>query len=413
MKHEIIILGAGASGIIAAIMAKNLGKDVAIIEKNNRIGKKLITTGNGRCNITNENISPSRYHSNNSDFFKYALNNFNLDDTVTFFKELGLPLITLQDGKMYPMSLQASSVIDILKSALDEKGIPVYLDNIVNDIDSSKNGFKIYCHSKDKDFLEYEAEKVIMCCGGNAASKTGSDGSGFTLAKNLGHTIVEPVPALVQLKLDYNRLKALSGVKFDGTGEIFVNGEFKQEETGEILFTNYGISGPPILQLSRAASYAISKNQDVTLKIDMMYNSSQNELRDFLENHWGIFGYRSLSDSFIGILNKKVIPILLKESGVDNIHKPSWELTWEEKENIFNLLKHWEFKVTGTNGFNNAQVTAGGVNTSEVNPQTLESKIVPNLYFSGEILDVDGDCGGFNLQWAWSSAIIAAKNAGL
>lgn len=143
----------------------------------------------------------------------------------------------------------------------------------------------------------------------------------------------------------------------------------------------------------------------------MLINLSIDELKDFLENHWGIFGYRSVHDSFIGIINKKIIPILLKESGVDNIHKPCWELNWNEKEAIYKLLKSWEFEVTGTNGFNNAQVTAGGVNTLEVNPNTLQSKIVPNLYFSGEILDVDGDCGGFNLQWAWASGFTAGKSA--
>ena len=407
MKHEIIIVGGGASGIIAALTAKNLGSDVAILENNNRIGKKLLTTGNGRCNIANRDIFMERYHSENPNFFEPTLNSFSLSHTTNFFQELGLPLVTLEEGKMYPMSLQSSSVIDILKASLEEKQIPVYLDTKVLDIKKINNYFKLYTNTSN----EYECERLILCCGGKSAPGTGSDGSGFSLSKKLGHSIIEPIPALVQLKLNYSKLKALSGVKFDGMAEIYINNKPSKKEFGEILFTDYGISGPPILQLSREASYALSKGKRVSLKVDMMHNLDKSQLKDFFENHWGVFGYRSAHDSFIGIINKKIIPVLLKESGLDNIHKSCWELTWSEKDKIYSLLKEWEFDVIGTNGFNNAQVTAGGVNTLEVHPNTLESKLVSNLYFGGEILDVDGDCGGFNLQWAWASGVIAAKSA--
>ncbi|MCY6372122.1 NAD(P)/FAD-dependent oxidoreductase [Clostridium ganghwense] len=406
MKHELIIVGAGASGIVAAITAKNLGIDVALIESNNRIGKKILTTGNGRCNIANKCTNLDRYNSENPDFFGETLNSFTINNTIEFFKELGLPLITLEEGKMYPMSLQASSVLDILRAALDEKQIPIYSDTKVIDIVSYKKGFKISTNIQE----EYQCKKLLLCCGGKSAPKTGSDGSGFTLAKKLGHSIIDTLPALVQLKLGYKKLKALSGVKFDGIAKILIDNKLIRQESGEILFTDYGISGPPILQLSRIASYAVSKNKETFLKIDMMPNLSSEKLEDFLENHWGVFGYRSVHDSFIGIINKKIIPVLLKESGLDNIHKPCWELSWDEKKNIYNLLKEWKFEITGTNGFNNSQVTAGGVNTKEVDTYTLKSRIVPNLYFAGEILDVDGDCGGFNLQWAWASGVVAAKN---
>ncbi|ABK60706.1 MULTISPECIES: NAD(P)/FAD-dependent oxidoreductase [Clostridium] len=409
MKHDVIIVGGGASGIIAAINAKNLGLDVAIIESNNRIAKKLLTTGNGRCNITNENITLDRYHSENKSFFKTILSKFTVDKIEEFFKTIGIYLTTLENGKMYPMSLQASSVIDVLKSTLEEREIPIYLETKVKDIIHSKKGFKIFTSSNDDLTKEFNCNKLILCCGGKSAPKTGSDGSGFTLAKKLGHSIIEPIPALVQLKLDYKKLKSISGVKFDGSAKIFIDNEFVQEELGEILFTDYGISGPPILQLSRNASYSTSKGKNVTMSVDMMNNFSKEELIHFLENHWGVFGYKSVYDSLIGIINKKIIPILLKEANIESIHKPCWELTWKEKNNIFDLLKDWRFNVTGTNGFNNAQVTAGGVNTKEVDESTLESKIVPNLYFCGEILDVDGDCGGFNLQWAWASALAVSN----
>lgn len=407
MKHELIIIGGGASGLLSAITAKDMGLDAAVLEGNDRIGKKILTTGNGRCNITNKNIVPYRYHSEISDFPTFALNSFTTEDTINFFNSIGLPLITLEDEKMYPMSLQASSVLDILRLVLNEKDIPVYLNTKVKKIVKTKSNFKILTNSEET----YECSKLILATGGKSYVKTGSDGSGFSLAKELGHKITSPIPSLVQLKLNYKKLKALSGVKFNGYAEIFVNDKTVKKEFGEILFTDYGISGPPILQLSRLASYNTFKEKKVNLKIDMIPHMNNKALQDFLENHWGMFGYRSVSDSFIGLINKKIIPILLKEAGVTDIHKPCWNLEWNEKKNIFDLLKNWTFEVTGTNSFNNAQVTAGGINVSEVNPKTLESKLVPNLYFAGEILDVDGDCGGFNLQWAWSSGFIAAKNA--
>lgn len=409
MTHELIIVGAGAAGITAAITAKNYGIDVALVESNNRIGKKILTTGNGRCNISNSTISLDRYHSKNPDFIKSILNLFNLKDTIDFFSTLGLPIITLDNGKMYPMSLQASSVLDILRTCLEEKDIPIYLDTKVTEIKHKKNSFKLYTNKNDI----YECKHLLLCSGGKSAPKTGSDGSGLSLAKKLGHNIITPIPSLVQLKLDYKRLKAISGVKFDGTSKIFVENKFIKEDFGEILFTNYGISGPPILQLSRIASYALSKNKLATLKIDMMSSYSKDELKTFLENHWGVFGYRSVYDSFVGIVNKKIIPVLLKEASLDNIHKPCFELTWDEKENIYTLLKEWTFNIIDTNGFNNSQVTSGGIDTKEVNKTTLESKLLPNLYFAGEILDVDGDCGGFNLQWTWSSGYIAGKSIAL
>ena len=407
MKHSLIIIGGGAAGLTAALISKNLGIDVAILEGTDRIGKKILTTGNGRCNISNANINTNRYHSENPYFFQQTLDSFNVDQTVNFFATLGIPLVTLEGGKMFPMSMQASSVIDILRLAIEEKHIPVYTNTKAKEITKKNNSFKI----STPDNVTYECDKLIIAAGGKSAPKTGSDGSGYTLAKQLGHSVISPVPALVQLKLDYSRLKALSGVKFDGYAEIFINDEFVQKEFGEILFTDYGISGPPILQLSRAASYGLSENKVVSLFIDMLPNIQSEDLQGFLEHHWSLFGNRSIIDSLVGVINKKIIPIILKQAKIEDIHKPCCDLDSTEKKAMYSLLKQWKFKVSGTNSFSNAQVTAGGINTKEINPKTLESNMVPNLFFAGEILDVDGDCGGFNLQWAWSSGAIAAINA--
>ena len=409
MHHDLIIVGGGASGLIAAITAKDFGIDVAIVEGTDRIGKKILTTGNGRCNISNNCIKPPfiNYHSSNPNFQFTALDKFSLEDTKNFFLSLGLPIVALPTGKLYPQSLQASSVVDILKMAIEDRNIPLYTNCKIKDIHSGKK-FKL--STTNEEYKLFTANKVILACGGKTAPKTGSDGSGYNIAKNLGHSITPLVPGIVQLKLDYHSLKALSGVKFDGYATLLVNNEPVRKEFGEILFTDYGISGPPILQLSGYASKALLNNKKVEIVVDMLPNEDISEVENFLEGHFAMFSYRPLIDSLIGVINKKLIPVVLKASGITNLHMPCYELEWHNKKAIINTLKSWKFICTDTNGFNQAQVTIGGINTKEVNPSTLESTLVKNLYFCGEILDVDGDCGGFNLQWAWSSGHFVAKN---
>ena len=411
--HDVVIIGGGASGMTAAITAKDFGLDVAIVEGTDRIGKKILTTGNGRCNITNSLISfPfQNFHSANDGFFIKSLNKFSVEDTKAFFLNLGLPIIELEKGKNYPQSLQASSVVDILKMALEEREIPVYNSYKVKSIHKSKGKFTLSTGNEDSSVIK--CKKLIMACGGKSAPKTGSDGSGYTLAKSLGHSIIEPNPAIVQLKLSHNKLKALSGIKFNGYAEVLCDGKSIRKEFGEILFTDYGISGPPILQISREASLGCFKGKEVKILVDMMPDKSLKELEDFLEGHFAVFSCREVINSLIGVVNKKMIPMLLREAGIDNLHKPCYELTWKEKKALINLMKSWEFKCVGTNGFQAAQVTTGGINTKEVDSETLQSKLVDNLYFCGELLDVDGDCGGFNLQWAWSSGFTAALSCTL
>jgi len=405
--HDILIIGGGAAGIAAAIAARDMGKDAAVLEGGDRIGRKLLATGNGRCNITNADPDPSRFHSENASFPGHVLSSFGYREAEDFFSLLGLALAELEDGKVYPLSLQASSVIDIFRLALEERSIPVYLNSKVKEARKSGSGFRLLAASGEV----FECSSLIICCGGKSFPTSGSDGSGYTLAKQFGHSIVNPVPSLVQLKLRYDHLKAVSGVKFDGFATIIAGGDEPKAEFGEILFTDYGISGPPVLQLSRTASLALSKGMTVRMLVDMMPGMIAAELEEFLENHFATFGYRSVMNSLIGVVNKKLIPIILREAGIRDIHKPSFELTVMEKKKLYGVMKSWSFEVYDTNSFKNAQVTAGGVDTCEVSASTLESKLVPNLYFAGEVLDVDGDCGGFNLQWAWASGYTAAMSA--
>lgn len=409
--HDLVVLGGGASGLIAAITAKDFGMDVAIVEGTDRIGKKLLTTGNGRCNISNSSIKPPfiNFHSNNNDFFDFALNSMSVEDTKVFFLNLGLPLVEFESKKIYPQSLQASSVIDIFRLALEDRNIPVYNNFKVNSIVNKKNKFNLSTKNNESDTIT--CGKLIVSCGGKSAIKTGSDGTGYNLVKGFGHKITETMPGIVQLKLDHKSLKALAGIKFNGYADVISDEKSYRKEFGEILFTDYGISGPPILQISSTASRLLSKGKDIYITVDMMPEKSLEDIENFLEGHFAVFSHRAVIDSLIGVIHKKLIPIILKEAGVTDLHKPCYELSWQEKRNLFSLMKCWKFKCTGTNGFSAAQVTAGGVDTRDIDKTTLESKLVKNLYFCGEILDVDGDCGGFNLQWAWSSGFLAGKSA--
>lgn len=417
--HELIIIGAGASGLMAAVTARDLGIDAAIIESNDRVGKKVLTTGNGRCNITNRSTMTGedeavalseKYHSNQAEFPLPVLQQFGVRQTVDFFNTLGLPLIAIENGRMYPMSLQAASVLEVFRIALEDRNVPIYFKTKVLDVavSSEQPRFTMVCQTEQGQVV-YTSDYLFLCTGGLTAPKTGTDGSGYELAQRLGHTLIYPVPGIVQLKLDYPYLKELSGVKFEGLGHIIVNGEVIRSEYGEILFTDYGVSGPPILQLSRKAAYQLAKGEKVTLSLDLMPDRTEEEVVDFLDTHWGMFGHRTVAASLIGIVNKKLIPVLLREAGIDQeLNLLCQDLSWKTKKMLYRLMKRWEFIVTDTNGFTNAQTTAGGIDTTELKEGTLESKLVPGLYLAGEVMDVDGDCGGYNLQWAWSSGYVAA-----
>lgn len=408
--HDLIVVGGGASGLMAAVVAKDFGLDVAIVEGTDRIGKKILVTGNGRCNISNKNIAYpyENFHSDNNNFFQDALSKFSVEDTENMFLSLGLPLTELENGKLYPKSLQASSVIDIFRMAIDDKNIPLYNNCQINSITKKKN---FILSSNNAEYNNFSCNKLILSCGGKSAAKTGSDGSGYKLSKSLGHSIKTPLPGIVQLKLDYPFLKALSGIKFDGSASILINDELMRTETGEILFTDYGISGPPILQLSSYASKALSENSKVTIRLDMFPYESNEAVENFLSSHISIFNHREISSALIGVINKKLIPTILKDVGIKDIHLPCSNVDWKYINKLIAKFKKWDFNCTGTNGFPNAQVTVGGIDTREINSLTLESKLVKNLYICGEVMDVHGDCGGFNLQWAWSSGYLAAKSA--
>jgi predicted Rossmann fold flavoprotein len=404
---KIFVVGGGASGMMAALSARYNGADVTILERNPRVGKKILATGNGRCNYTNVSASAECYHGNNPDFIYGALSAFDVAKTMGFFEKLGIAPRVEEAGKVFPMSDQASSVLDVLLYELNRTGVNIVCNAFVKEIRKTKKGFTL----EFEDGRILEGNRVILACGGKAMPSSGSDGNGYDLAAKLGHRIVNIFPALVQLKLEGNFFKQIEGVKFVGTAEVLSKDKTLAEDRGDILFANYGISGPPILQISRKAGELIREKKDAVLKISIIDNMSQKELDGFLEKRFKNMPEKSVDFSLVGFINKRLIPVLLKQAGIRDIKKPVRELSAADRQRIANILTDWRFKITGSKSWPSAQVTAGGVDTDQVDPFTMESILVKGLYFSGEILDVDGACGGFNLQWAWSSGYVAGENA--
>ncbi len=398
---KIAVIGGGASGLTAAIAAAKNGAQVTIYEKLNRVGKKILATGNGRCNYTNMNLSKECYHSNDLKLTDEVMNFFDLERTLVFFEDLGILPYVDEGGKVYPNSLQASSLLDVLRYELERLKVEEVTDFNVTALRKNKDKFSIIGNDT------FTADRVILSTGGKASPQLGSDGKGYEIAKSFGHEIIEPFPALVQLRLKGKYFKRMAGIKFDGIVKAYAGERFIREEEGEILFTDYGISGPPILQVSRRVIEELNKKNEPFLTIDMFPKYSKLELYDILEKRFRKIDYKTLQESMVGFINKKLIPVVLYEAGFDDLNKLCGRLNKKEIYKVIDILKEWKFEVAGHNSWQQAQSTAGGIKLSEINQKTLESLKVKGLYFAGEILDVDGDCGGFNLQWAWSSGYTA------
>lgn len=404
---KIVVVGGGAAGLFAAVIADHQGAQVTILEKNQRVGKKILATGNGRCNLTNMDMHISHFHGMNPKFAYNALQAMDNIQTIDYFEHLGITHKVEEEGKVFPFSNQASSVLDVLRYELDRLGIETIVEAEVKEIRKQSEGFDILA----KNGAKYFAHRVILATGGKAAPNLGSNGSGYALAEKLGHRLIEPFPSLVQLKLAEPFLKQIKGIKFDGDAEIIVQNKTVAKARGELLFTEYGISGPAIFQLSRTAAEKLKKSQAVWVKVVLINHLPKDQLVSYVNKRWQDNPEKNVSFSFVGFINKQLVPVLLKQAGIEDLNKPVALLTAREKEDIINILQDWRFKVIGTNTWTAAQVTAGGIDVRDINQNTMESKLVPGLFFAGEIMDIDGDCGGYNLQWAWSSGYVAGKNA--
>ena len=404
MKKTLAIVGGGAVGLSSAIHAYNLLQNninIIILEKMDRVGKKILATGNGRCNFTNIYATYENYYGKDKFFSKYFLEKFSPQDTIDFFYNLGVLHTVLENGKVYPYSEQASSILDALRNKIESLDIPIKTEFDVKDIKKKNDKFKIIS-TKNESIL---ADKVIFATGGMASQNLGTNGSGIKLLKSLGHTHTKLTPALIQLKTPPEKVKSLKGIKITGNLKMYSGDTFLKEDYGEILFTDYGISGPPVFQLSTL----FSRYKNLIAYIDFMPSFSEEEVFSLLKDRKKILSYTNMENYFNGLLNKRLGNIIAKNSGIEKLSFLVENLTDNILKDMASLIKNYKLEILDTNGFNGAQVTAGGLNTDEFNPKTLESKIIKGLYCAGEILDVLGDCGGFNLQWAWSSSYVATK----
>ncbi len=392
------IIGGGASGMAAALAAsENPNTQVILMERQSRLGRKLSATGNGRCNLSNINAQCNHYHGTEPAFAQPALQAFDPQATLDWFAGLGLCTVTEPSGKVYPYSDQANSVVDVLRLALERENITV------------KTGFEVQRIRKDADAFQVtgteetlSCDRLIVACGGLAGTKLGGTLSGYQLLGKLGHKATRLRPALVQLKCGWNGISALKGVRANCKAEILKDGEVFAASCGEIQFTEYGISGPVIFEISRDVCQGAGQ---WVCKMDFLPQWEESRLENELVRRTKT--NLPMDDILTGILHNRLGRVLTKAAGIKGKTR-TCDLTPEEGRALAGAVKGFELVLTEPMGMDSAQVTAGGVLTKQFHPETMESRLVPGLYACGEVLDIDGDCGGFNLQWAWSSAYAAS-----
>lgn len=442
MKAKIIIIGAGASGLMAAIAAgrrflaqsrqagqgcrasqsfqtapgcrtgQNCQEDrevpVLVLERMDKAGKKLLATGNGRCNFSNMHMEPDCFHSDSPKLVRQVLDIFSVEQTAGFFEELGI-YIKNRDGYLYPLSGQASSVLDVL--LMETRRLPVEIRTgcEVSGIKAVPGGYEVYGGGGKI----YRAGKVIISCGGCAYPKLGSNGSGYAFAKASGLKVIPPVPALTGLYASQKYFREVAGVRADAQISLYIkkgeNQVLAAKDRGEVQLTDYGVSGIPAFQVSRSAAKALAMKKKVSLTLDFMPDMSSGELFSFLYERARLHPERDVLEFLTGIFNYKLCRLFVKLSGLLK-DRAAGSLSKRELSQFVGVIKALPADITGTGNFDNAQVCAGGVDGRELNPN-LEAKKRQGLYFAGEVIDVDGLCGGYNLQWAWSSGYIAGSHA--
>ncbi len=424
-EHDccVAVIGGGAAGLMAAITAAESAERhvdaggracrVLLIEKSDRVGKKILATGNGRCNLGNTQLTPDHYHGRDRTFTLPVLEQFALDATRDFFRQSGLMIRQAENGRLYPYSLQASAVLDILRQLADRLGVETLTGSPVTSITplpSSHERFTI----QTEDGRTYRACSVVLATGGMAGSGLGCDGSGYRLAKVFGHQTTPLFPALVQIRTETKLVRKLAGIKVEGTARVMNKDQCLAQSDGEILFAEYGLSGPPLLDLSRTVSEQLSQpGSTIEIELDLVPNLSEEDLVAWFYFRQIQQPDLSLEHFLTGLVHKKLGQVLIKHCLGDalTLAAPIQYLEHEHLTALSHLIKHLGIPVVGTRSWAQAQVTAGGLETHDFDAPTLQSNLQPGLFAAGEILDVDGDCGGYNLQWAWSSGRIAGSQA--
>lgn len=405
MKKKVAVIGGGAAGMTAAIQAAGEGAAVTVYERNDRVGKKILSTGNGRCNFSNEAMGAEYYHGSGTALAGGVLSAFGVAQTKEFFTSLGMR-IRERDGYLYPASDQASTVLDLLRYELDRRHVTVHTEAAVQTL-SFDQGRKQFLVGRRGEKAYYDA--AILCCGGKAAPNTGSDGGGFHLAKQFGHRIVRPVPALAALCCKETFYKQVAGVRCDAALTLQIAGKEVGRERGELQLTDYGLSGIPAFQLCRTAAYGLLDKKPVSVRVSFLPDFDGAACDAFFRERLLTHGGDDMETFLTGIVNKKISIMLMRLAGIRESQRAK-EVSTEAFGRLKELYLGLETAVTGTNGFDRAQVCAGGVDCAEIT-ENLKSKKQPGLYFAGEILDIDGACGGYNLQWAWSSGTVAGRAA--
>ena len=396
----VIVIGGGASGLMAALTAAEDPENrVLLLERQQRIGRKLLATGNGRCNLTNTGASPAHYHGEDPDFCRCALEQFPPEAALDFFHALGLLTVEEYGGRVYPLSNSANSVLDVLRFALDRAGVEQRTACPVRDLSRERGGFSVETEEE-----RLPADKLILACGGAAGAKLGGVLDGYRLAKALGHKRTGLYPALVQLITEPEYPRALKGVRADCRLRLLRGDRLLAEAAGELQFTETGVSGPAVFDLSRAAS---TGGEGLTLQICFLPFGPE-DAAGLLALRRNAFPELPVSEIFTGMLHNRLGRMLVKYSGVDGTRALS-ALSAGDCARLAGAATAFRLRVRGTEGFDHAQVTAGGLRTADFDPRTLESRLVPGLFVCGELLDVDGDCGGYNLQWAWASGRLAGR----
>lgn len=394
MKNKsVTIVGAGASGLFTAIFCAKAGLKVNIYEQNSKCAKKILVSGNGRCNITNVNLSKNDFFCENPFFVEDALKEFGFKEFEKFSNSIGLLLDVKDDGRAYPLSNEAKSVVKIYEEYAKSLGVIFHTDTKIEDI----------------EILLKKHDAVVVATGSEAASHLGGNRDGHIFAQEFGHTIIPTYPSLVQLHLNSSFAKKMSGAKINGEVTLLINHKKESTTAGDILFTNYGVSGFAILDLSQRASVALMNYEAVDISVNLLPAFNAQKLSSHILSTANAMGELTILDILVGLIPLKIAQVLLESLEIPLSTKAK-ELHTKLAKKIANSLLNWRFEVNETHGFRHAEVSGGGIDTSEINPKTMESLKCHNLYFCGEVLDVVGRRGGYNFAWAWASAYVAAKN---
>lgn len=407
---KITIIGGGASGMMAAITAAAAGAQVDILEGGPVLGKKILSTGNGRCNLTNSALDPGLYQGSGAKIAAALLKEFNVRDTLAFFDRIGIPTIAAasargNDSWIYPACKEAAAVRKALELECERVGVGILANHKVVSLEKTEKQFLI----TTRESVQFISDRVILTTGGKACPKSGSDGSGYELAAAFGHGLVTPLPALGALISDSSLCQMLAGIRADAIVSLVVNRSILAEESGELQFTEYGLSGIPVFQLSSRAVRALTEGKKVLLRINLVPSLKLNDLFFRLSERKVRRGLHESGTLLLGLVPDKMVPALLKIAGI-RLHVPCSEISRDALMKLAYTLQNLEFEINDAKDFDACQVTSGGIPASEVS-LNLESLKVRGLYFAGEILDVDGPCGGYNLQWAWTSGYKAGNEA--